>query len=279
MTITLIVPIYNEEFFLPRCLESIEKQTSKPDEVILMNDGSTDGSKKIVEDFAKRNGWRIITEMQNVGVSAARNDGITAAKSDWITFLDADDELTPQAVEFMRKSVANYPDEDVFQFNNLVFMPAFGSKMQTSSNRFGHYDIRHIHNNNSPTCQNTKKWCMVWNKLYRKDTILMNGVRFKFGMQYGEDEHFNLQLLLAGIRILNIEADTVVRHHDNKGSLCHIKTLKSLEAQDHELRELLHRHCGVDEPWRNIAGIMRTLDEHHNSPTYEAAGWREAHEA
>ena len=278
MTITLIVPIYNEEFFLPRCLESIEKQTSKPDEVVLINDGSTDGSRKIAKDFAMRNGWNLITK-RNAGVSAARNDGIMAAKSDWITFLDADDELTPGAIETMRKAVEKYPDENVFQFNNLVYFAPFGSSVTTNNNRFGHYDIRHIHNNTSATCLNTKKWYMVWNKLYRKNTILMNGARFKFGLQYGEDEHFNLQLLLAGVRVLNIDAATIIRHKDNQGSLSHIKTIETLEHQDHELRELLHRHCGVKEPWQNITGIVRTLEEHHNSPTYEAAGWREKHEA
>lgn len=279
MSIALIVPIYNEEPFLPRCLDSIEKLKTKPDEVILIDDGSTDKSLDIAEIYASRNCWSMIAKKQNAGVSAARNDGISAAKSDWITFLDADDAITPDAIDIMQKTANKYPDENVFQFNNLVFFAPFGTSVTTNNNRFGHYDIRHIHNSACSTSENTKKWCMVWNKLYRRQTILEKNVRFKFGLQYGEDEHFNLQLLLAGVRVLNIPEATLIRYKDNKGSLCHIKTLETLEHQDHELRELLHRHCGVKEPWQNIAGIIRTLEEHHNSPTYEAAGWREKHEA
>ena len=280
MTVTLIVPIYNEGSFLPRCLDSIEKQSSMIDEVLLIDDGSTDLSAMVARDYCERNqNWHLIRLGKNNGVSAARNKGMEFAGSDWITFLDADDELAPGAIGTMQKAVEKYPDENIFQFNNLVYFSPFGSSVTTNNNRFGHYDIRHIHNNASATCLNTKKWCMVWNKLYRKNIILMNGARFKVGLQYGEDEHFNLQLLLAGVRVLNIDAATIIRHKDNQSSLSHIKTIETLEHQDHELRELLHRHCGVKEPWQNITGIIRTLDEHHNSPTYEAAGWREKHEA
>ncbi|MBO4746283.1 MAG: glycosyltransferase [Alphaproteobacteria bacterium] len=89
--ISVIIPIYNAEKYLVRCLESLQHQSFKDFEVICVNDGSSDNSGKILADFAKSDKRFSIITKQNAGVSAARNDGINAARGEYIHFMDADD--------------------------------------------------------------------------------------------------------------------------------------------------------------------------------------------
>ena len=90
-TISVIVPVYNVEEYLPRCLESILGQTYRDLQVILVDDGSTDGSSRLCAEFAERDPRVECIRISNSGVSAARNRGLAAAKGRWIGFVDADD--------------------------------------------------------------------------------------------------------------------------------------------------------------------------------------------
>ena len=91
--ISVIVPIYNAEKYLKRCIESIISQTYKNMEIILINDGSKDNSKKICNEFLKKDCRIKLINKENEGVSAARNYGINAAIGKYISFVDADDWL------------------------------------------------------------------------------------------------------------------------------------------------------------------------------------------
>ena len=99
VAISVIIPIYNVEKYLPRCLESVINQSFSNIEIICVNDGSTDNSGKILAKFgAKDARFRIITQ-DNQGLSASRNNGMEIASGSYIFFLDADDFLHPQALE------------------------------------------------------------------------------------------------------------------------------------------------------------------------------------
>ena len=99
--ISLIIPFYNSESTLPRCLASVEGQSIDKNsiEVILVNDGSDDGSAEIAKDFASRNTFATIITQPHVGSAAARNSGITAARGKYIAFLDSDDTLSADALK------------------------------------------------------------------------------------------------------------------------------------------------------------------------------------
>jgi glycosyltransferase involved in cell wall biosynthesis len=99
--ISLIVPVYNVEPFLGRCFESILKQTYKNLEIILIDDGSTDGCGKLCDQFANNSPNIIVKHQKNAGLSAARNTGLNLANGDYITFLDSDDYLAPDYVEYL----------------------------------------------------------------------------------------------------------------------------------------------------------------------------------
>ncbi|MDE6378805.1 MAG: glycosyltransferase family 2 protein [Duncaniella sp.] len=97
--ITVIVPAYNSETFLPVCLDSLLAQTYRDWEAIVVNDGSTDSTAEIAAAYAERDGRFKVISIPNSGLSTARNTGIDEARGEWIAFLDSDDALLPGAFE------------------------------------------------------------------------------------------------------------------------------------------------------------------------------------
>lgn len=109
--VTVVVPLYNKRPFIRRCLDSIATQSVLPDEVIVIDDGSTDGGPQIVADFS---GLPIrLIHQENAGVSAARNLGIQEASHNWVAFLDADDQYLSDAIKNFRLARDEYPDASV----------------------------------------------------------------------------------------------------------------------------------------------------------------------
>ena len=89
--VSIIIPVYNVEKFLPRCLNSLTNQTLKDIEIICINDGSTDNSPKILEEYKNKDNRVVVINQENSGVSASRNSGMKIAKGEYIGFVDSDD--------------------------------------------------------------------------------------------------------------------------------------------------------------------------------------------
>lgn len=102
--ISVVVPVYKVEAFLPACIESILAQSLDDFELILIDDGSPDGSGKICDEYAKRDNRITVIHNINQGVAAARNCGVMNSSGDWITFVDSDDTLPINALEFLYNS-------------------------------------------------------------------------------------------------------------------------------------------------------------------------------
>lgn len=96
--VSIIVPVYNAEKYLRRCLGSIAGQTFAGFECILVDDGSTDGSPAICDEWAAKDGRFQVIHQKNGGASAARNAGIEAARAPWLFFIDSDDAISPCAL-------------------------------------------------------------------------------------------------------------------------------------------------------------------------------------
>lgn len=117
--ISVIIPLYNKESVVQQSLQTIVNTSYKDFEIVIVDDGSTDDSLKRVKDFVdfhKSNNIRII-EQKNAGPGAARNTGARNAKGDWIVFLDADDELLPDALNIFAKTIEEHPEIDLADFN------------------------------------------------------------------------------------------------------------------------------------------------------------------
>ena len=100
---SIIVPVYNVEEYLEECLESIQKQTYTDIEVILVNDGSTDGSKEICESYCQMDSRFKLINQENKGQSAARNNGVSVSTGEYITFVDSDDVISSKYVEILNR--------------------------------------------------------------------------------------------------------------------------------------------------------------------------------
>ena len=115
MKISVIIPVYNGEKTVARAIDSVLAQTRPADEVIVVDDGSTDGTAEIIQSYGDK---VIYIHQQNAGASVARNAGIQAASGDWIAFLDADDEWLPKKLKLQSEHLARNP-ELKWTFSNM----------------------------------------------------------------------------------------------------------------------------------------------------------------
>ena len=117
--ISIIVPVYNVEKYLRRCLDSILAQTFTDFECICVDDGSPDGSGKILDEYAEKDSRFVVIHKDNGGVSSARNAGLDVARGEWITFVDSDDWVEAETYE-TAYSVAVENDADLIQWNSWI---------------------------------------------------------------------------------------------------------------------------------------------------------------
>lgn len=114
--ISIIVPVYNIKEYLAGCMESLQKQTCPDLEIILVDDGSTDGSGALCDGYAAQDCRVQVVHKENGGLSSARNAGLEVATGQWILFVDGDDYLAQNAVEQLLTVAREYPDTDFVQF-------------------------------------------------------------------------------------------------------------------------------------------------------------------
>lgn len=116
--ISVVIPLYNKAPHISRTIESVLAQTVKPDEIIIVDDGSTDGSYQIVENYIGQ-GVKLIRQ-SNQGESAARNRGVSESNGTYIAFLDADDEWLPQHLEVLSELISQYPQATLFSTSHII---------------------------------------------------------------------------------------------------------------------------------------------------------------
>lgn len=184
-TISVIVPVYNCEKFLDKCLHSIMNQNFKDLEIILIDDGSTDGSGKICDEWAQKDLRIKVMHQNNSGVSTARNVGIRIATGEYILFVDADDTLTNDAIQiFSSYSDSNY-DLVIGSYNEVR-----NRIKKAIIRKNDEYDQNKIKQN----IDDFDKFISTpWAKLYRKSIITENNIRFNEKLPLGEDHVFNLE--------------------------------------------------------------------------------------
>ena len=192
--ISVIVPIYNAEKFLHYCIDSILNQTFIDFELILVDDGSTDNSGKICDEYSEKDNRIWVIHKPNGGVSSARNAGIEAAKGEYICFVDSDDFLESSYLEELIETKKKYPD-----FDNVWC--GFQTVEDYYKNNKKAYDVERDNDYSfsdlSSIMDLFEKWFvqMPWNKLYKTKTIVENSIVFPPEISLGEDYIFNLRYL------------------------------------------------------------------------------------
>lgn len=182
--LSVIVPVYNAAKWLPRCLDSICGQTYPQLEIICVNDGSTDDSAKILEEYAAKDSRIKVIHQENAGVSVARNAGLDAAMGEYVTFVDADDWLETDAYE--KTLIYMECDVDLVCFGVLIDgdAPKDLVKLLEEYCRVKYQGIQSardcmFHTNVS-----------IWNKIFRRNQIETMHLCFPKGIAYGEDAAF-----------------------------------------------------------------------------------------
>lgn len=188
--VSIIVPIYNVETYLGQCLDSIINQTYKNLEIILIDDGSTDRSGKICNEYAKTEPRILVIHQQNAGAACAKNTGLDNMTGDYFTFADSDDYLEVHMIEELVLALErNHADiaECSFYYeykNKSVIHKTVDEKSK-------------IYNTKEYLCRYLTTWtcALLWNKIYK--TVLSKDIRFPTERRCIDDEFYTYQLVLG----------------------------------------------------------------------------------
>ncbi len=193
--ISVIVPVYNVEKYLSRCLDSIINQTLKEIEIICVNDGSTDNSRAILEEYKNKDSRIIIVDKENGGLSSARNAGIKVATAPYIGFVDSDDWIEPGTYE----TAVKYFDEDVdvVNFGAKIILENIDETSDRALSEKAYHKIKMIGKFvvNDEFIKQISNTC--WNKVYKKSIIDEFSVDFPDGNIFEDGEFFHKYFLHA----------------------------------------------------------------------------------
>lgn len=191
--VSVIVPIYNVEKYLVECIESIINQTYRNLQIILVNDGSTDSSYEICKKYLELDTRIILVDKANGGSASAKNEGLKTAKGDYIAFVDSDDFIEPDMIEYMVNTIKKY-NSDIIQcsFTNLYkntekFRQDKIVEQKITSKEFLELFLT--------------KWdsSLFWNKLFKRDVI--ENVFFREGRCI-DDEFFTYKCVINSKNIV-----------------------------------------------------------------------------
>lgn len=181
--ISVIIPVYNSEKYISRCIKSVLSQSLGDFEIVAVDDGSVDSSLKILKQLSNTDDRLRVYSKENGGVSSARNYGISKAKGKFISFVDSDDTLPQNALEILYSNITDDIDliSGSYTVEGIVKKYCPHSNMRVTADeklsRFTEYD----HINWGP-----------WGKFYRRELIDKYNIRFDETLTYGEDHIFNL---------------------------------------------------------------------------------------
>ncbi len=199
LSVSIIIPVYNAENTLERCLSSVRGQTYKDIEVIVINDGSSDGSIDIINRFVSSDSRFRVIDKENSGVSVSRNIGIYNARGDYLQFVDSDDYIPENSVETFVAAADKYNADMVIsdfirvyskssvimgsipKFEGLMTCKEFASEMMKAPSNF-YYGV-------------------MWNKLYKRDIVFNENLQCPTELNWCEDFMFNIEYLYYAKRI------------------------------------------------------------------------------
>ena len=224
--LSIIVPVYNVEKYLPKCLESLIKQTLKDIEIICVNDGSMDNSLAILKEFASKDSRIRIIDNQHQGVAKTRNTGIEQSTGEYIGFVDSDDYIDIDFFEKLYNS-ATKSNSDI----------AIASILK-HKNFFNIYNAKYTKEETAITIQDKIKLCedkkhfffYAWNKIYHSGFIKENNIKFSEGQIY-EDVMFAIKALYYSNKIISVYG-TKYHYIEHENSLTKSKDKTGEKEQD-----------------------------------------------
>lgn len=258
--ITVIVPVYNVENYLNKCLDSIIKQTYKNLEIIVVNDGSTDNSGTICQEYAQKDNRIIYVEKENGGQSEARNMGLDRMTGSYVTFVDSGDWVEADYVETLYQKITEYQadiavgnyysyneQEGIFCFH--IFGSSYYEKVYDNVSIFENfYESEHM--------KNFALIC-VGGKLYKSD--LFRELRFEVG-KLGEDGYLNQKIYLLAEKTIYLNKG-LYAYRQREGSSSRIWTEKWMHALVDAMSERITLLANMNYPLEKHLAVYRQMLE------------------
>lgn len=208
--ISIIVPVFNVEKYLERCLDSLISQSYRNIEIVLIDDGSTDESGKICDRYAKEHSNLIVIHQENQGLSMARNAGLDIAKGDYIGFVDSDDYVEPKMFEELYNNLlGNNADISVCSFYEDDEDETNIMRVELKNEDITNFDAM----KNIASQNNGHAFVVMWNKLFKK--TLFDTIRFPIGKIH-EDQFIIHKLYFVSNKISTFSS--CLYHHINRST-------------------------------------------------------------
>lgn len=282
--ITVIVPIYNVEKYLGKCIESILIQSYSNFELLLIDDGSTDNSGRICDGYAKRDNRIIVFHQTNKGVGAARNLGIEKAKGRWILFIDSDDYVNEDYFSAAIAGLESETNADCIIFPTWKDTPAYSAsqlidELHTATILFESKELYY------KTGAFFRKSASIYSKLYHVAIINEHNIRFQ-NTSVCEDVIFNISYFryakkvlyikkayyhyIFNVGILTLSKYSIRPYHDYQVTAKVLLPLiteisESLKLEDSFKKELLKICCRIlFKGYKSIYKSRHNLTERHN---------------
>jgi len=211
--VSIIVPVYNVEDYLTKCLESLVKQTLEEIEIIVVNDGATDGSQKIIEQYSEKDSRIKAFTKENGGLSDARNFGMTYCTGEYVGFIDSDDFVEPDMFELLYQK-AKSEDSDIVECN-----------------------LRHTYDHTEDIeigkeIYDKKELLMygrsvVWNKIYKREWLSSTKVKFPKGLIYEDVQYF--LMLIPHIRKYDYINEAAIHYVQRRSSINNSSTIRTMD--------------------------------------------------
>lgn len=255
MKFSIILPIYNVEKYLCECIDSILKQSFKDFEVILVDDGSSDSSPQICDDYAKKDNRIKVIHKINGGQADARNKGLEVASGDYICYIDSDDYLANDNVLcLLAEKTKNNPDVVHYKFKEW-----FEKDGHTEECRFD-YNIpiegRSVGEIYCDLIDKDAYYNSAWSKIIRRQLLIEHNIRFEKGIS-GEDNEWYYHIVMVAQSIILVDEPLYI-YRRRQGSITTTLTRKNLIDQLYVLDkwELILKKLETDERARVVWGNL-----------------------
>lgn len=266
--VSIIVPVYNAENTLEKCLDSLTAQTYKNIEILLVNDGSCDSSVEICREYCRKNAQFHLLSQMNSGPASARNNGIDHACGKYIYFVDADDYIEPQAIEKLVDAAEKYEAEMVIcsYFVETPDSISVPHTYFTSSKLFTGEECRALSERLIDDTSPGRIPPYSWVRMIRRECLNNPRIRYEDGMIRSEDFHFYVRLQFRLNRIY-VMSEPLYHYVEVKTSITHTYVPKywdSVKKIYMSLLEMLPCNENIQEKMK-IMFLNRTMIALNNS--------------
>lgn len=247
--VSIIVPVFNTEQYLDKCMKSLMEQTYSNIEIIIIDDGSTDRSSEICDKFQKLDNRVKVFHISKGGVSSARNYGLSKVTGNYIMFCDSDDTADRKWVETMVKEKESGPYSLVLCNCKNLLDP------EAESNVYDEKKLLEVFMDQGIGT--------VWNKIFEAD-IIRDNIRFELGLSYGEDKIFVLDYLLAGKTVNFLCINKTLYFHNTRNKYSLSKKYDSsrkafLELEEERLVSLSKKHKDISEDIMRYVSLKKSI--------------------